>query len=66
VTWPEPPAPESKLFVLPNVFLTPHIAGSQRLEFLQQVDAAIDEFERYLDGEQLQSPVTLAMLETMA
>ena len=28
VTWPEPPSPDSPLCTLPNVFLTPHVAGS--------------------------------------
>lgn len=27
VTWPEPPVPGSPLFTLPNVMLTPHLAG---------------------------------------
>ena len=45
--WPEPPNPESRLFKLHNVFLTPHIAGSQGREVLRQADFAIEEFERY-------------------
>jgi phosphoglycerate dehydrogenase-like enzyme len=66
VTWPEPPAPESRVFTLPNVFLTPHIAGSQGKEVLMQADYAIADFERYRAGEPLQFSVTEKMLETMA
>jgi phosphoglycerate dehydrogenase-like enzyme len=66
VTAPEPPRPESRLFGLPNVFLTPHIAGSQGKEVLLQADYAIEEFERYRRGMDLRYAVTAKMLETMA
>ncbi len=32
VTWPEPPAAGSAIYNLPNVVLTPHIAGSMGAE----------------------------------
>ncbi len=66
VTWPEPPRPDSRLYSLDNVFLTPHIAGSQGKEILLQADYAIEEFERYVKGEPLRYQVTAKMLETMA
>lgn len=66
VTWPEPPVAEGRFFDLPNVFLTPHIAGSQGDEILLQADYAIAEFERYLSGDPLRYNVTEQMLETMA
>jgi phosphoglycerate dehydrogenase-like enzyme len=66
VTWPEPPLPESRAFSLPNVLLSPHIAGSQGQEILLQADYAIAEFERYRAGEPLRFGVTEKMLETMA
>jgi phosphoglycerate dehydrogenase-like enzyme len=66
VTWPEPPQPESRVFSLPNVFLSPHIAGSQGDEILLQADYAIAEFERYRDGAPLRFGVTEKKLETMA
>jgi len=66
VTWPEP-APEGHEFHnMPNVFLTPHIAGSANKEVLRQADYMFDELKRFLAGEKLLYEVTLQMLETMA
>jgi phosphoglycerate dehydrogenase-like enzyme len=66
VTFPEPPAEGSPLFSLPNLGLSPHIAGSKGDEIVRQADYAIAEFERWLAGEPLKYQVTLEMLETMA
>ncbi|MBR7828860.1 hydroxyacid dehydrogenase [Actinospica sp. MGRD01-02] len=46
VTHPEPLPADSVLFDLPNVFLTPHIAGSQGNELARLGTAAVDEVER--------------------
>jgi phosphoglycerate dehydrogenase-like enzyme len=53
VTYPEPPAPESLLYVLPNVVLTPHIAGAIGAECRRMGQAMIAELRRYLAGEPL-------------
>lgn len=53
VTAPEPPAPDSPLYTLPNVVLTPHIAGSVGRECLRMGHAMVDEFERYVAGQPL-------------
>jgi phosphoglycerate dehydrogenase-like enzyme len=50
-TWPEPLPPGSPLFDLPNVFLTPHLAGSQGTELARMAEAAIAELERFVRGE---------------
>lgn len=62
VTWPEPPAEDSPLYRLPNVFLSPHIAGSLNNEWKRMAEYMIEEFQRYLAGEKFQHEVTESML----
>ena len=50
VTISEPPAEGSKFYTLPNIFLSPHIAGSQGWEVRRMAELVIDEFENYLNG----------------
>ena len=64
VTWPEPPPEGSPLYSLPNVFLSPHIAGSLNDEWLRMSDYMVAEFERYLAGEPFQHEVNESMLIT--
>jgi phosphoglycerate dehydrogenase-like enzyme len=51
VTYPEPPEPGSPLYTLPNVVLTPHIAGSLDNECRRMGKYAVTELRRYLNGE---------------
>ena len=62
VTWPEPPEPNSPLWTLPNVALTPHIAGSMDRECRRMGRAMIDECERFLRGEKLKWNITKDMV----
>ncbi len=66
VTYPEPPEPDSPIYRLENVYLSPHIAGSLGKEVLRQADYAIEEFHRFRSGQSLRYAVTLEMLKTMA
>jgi phosphoglycerate dehydrogenase-like enzyme len=55
-----PPAPHSPLYDLPNVFLTPHIAGSIGEECRRMGQCVVDELQRYVRGEPLQWCLTRA------
>ena len=57
VTEPEPLPAESILYDLPNVEITPHIAGSLGTETRRMSDAALNDLERYLTGQQLMAQV---------
>ncbi|WP_455352469.1 hydroxyacid dehydrogenase [Streptomyces sp. SYSU K217416] len=50
VTDPELPPRDSPLYDLPNVLLTPHIAGSLGGELHRMADRALDEVERFAAG----------------
>jgi phosphoglycerate dehydrogenase-like enzyme len=54
VTREEPPAADSPLYEMPNVVLTPHIAGAYGPECQRLGACAIDELLRYAQGEPLQ------------
>ncbi len=53
VTDPEPLPADSELFELPNVFLTPHIAGAAGTEIPRLAELAVDEITRWARGEPL-------------
>ena len=66
VTHPEPPSPDSPLFTLPNVILTPHIAGSMGPEIARMGRWMVDELTRKLAGQPLKHSVDREMLARMA
>lgn len=66
VTHPEPPVPGSPLYTLPNVVLTPHIAGSLNGECRRMGRDALDELERYLAGQPLRWRITREKAAIMA
>lgn len=66
VTDPEPLPRTSVLHDLPNVMLTPHVAGSLGSETQRMSDQALDELERYVQGLPPVAPVTRTQLEVLA
>lgn len=66
VTDPEPAAPASPLRTLPNVMLTPHIAGSTGPERRRLGAAMVEELERYVRDEPLRREVTRERADLLA
>ncbi|MEU6352015.1 hydroxyacid dehydrogenase [Streptomyces sp. NPDC047072] len=62
VTDPEPLPVDSPLLSLPNVFITPHLAGSQGNELARLGEAVVEEARRVAAGEPVAHPVTEAEL----
>ncbi|GAB2567108.1 hydroxyacid dehydrogenase [Kribbella endophytica] len=57
VTDPEPPLPGSPLFTLPNVVVTPHLAGTLNTERRRHGRLMAEELARYVADEPLQHEV---------
>jgi phosphoglycerate dehydrogenase-like enzyme len=66
VTDPEPPDASSPLWDLPNVTLTPHVAGAAGTELHRLGASAVAEVRRVLRGEPLQHPVTEERYDSLA
>jgi phosphoglycerate dehydrogenase-like enzyme len=63
---PEPLPAESPLYDLPNVVLTPHLAGSLGREISRMGDLAVAEIRRFLAGEALAHEVRAEDLDRLA
>ncbi|MBJ3784591.1 hydroxyacid dehydrogenase [Devosia sp. MSA67] len=66
VTDPEIPPANSPLFSLPNVFLTPHVAGAIGTERARLGLMAVEEVERFVRGEPMLYEIEPALLERLA
>ncbi|MFJ1620198.1 hydroxyacid dehydrogenase [Streptomyces sp. NPDC088190] len=66
VTDPELPPAQSPLYTLPNVLLTPHVAGSLGDELHRMADQALDELERFAAGLPFADPVFAGALTRSA
>ncbi|WP_197683328.1 hydroxyacid dehydrogenase [Jiangella alkaliphila] len=66
VTDPEPLPADSPLYDLPNVQLTPHLAGSTGTELFRMGGLVVAEIARYLDGAPLRHQVRRADMDHVA
>ena len=66
VTEPEPLPPDSALLDLPNVVITPHLAGAIGNEVARLGELAIGELERYAAGLPFEHPITLPDWDRLA
>lgn len=66
VTDPEIPETGSPFFSLPNVFLTPHVAGAVGAERGRLGQMAVEEIERFVAGAKLEFEIEPALLERLA
>jgi phosphoglycerate dehydrogenase-like enzyme len=66
VTDPEPLPPDSPLLDLPNVFLTPHLAGAVGNEVARLGELAVSELERFAAGAPLQHVISSTELGRIA
>ena len=66
VTHPEPPAEGSPLYTLPNVILTPHMAGSIGPECRRMGRYMVEELQRYCAGQPLRWALTREQAARMA
>jgi phosphoglycerate dehydrogenase-like enzyme len=66
VTDPEPLPPDHPLLHLPNVLVTPHLAGSQGNELRRLGEFAVAEVARLVNGEPLHGIVHASELSRIA
>jgi phosphoglycerate dehydrogenase-like enzyme len=66
VTDPEPLPADSPLFRLPNVFVTPHLAGALGNEVERLGEVAVGEIERYAAGRPLQHAIDPSEFDRIA
>jgi phosphoglycerate dehydrogenase-like enzyme len=63
---PEPPAPDCPLLKLPNVVITPHIAGSMGPEIKRLGRYMVEELRRYIAGDPLKWQITRELASRIA
>lgn len=67
VTDPEEPLlEENDIWEIPNIFISPHSAGSISKEIFRMGDYMMETYEKFLSGGEVSYEVTAEMLETMA
>ena len=66
VTDPEPLPEDHPLWALPNVVVTPHLAGSLGTELRRMIDHAVDEIDRWRSGRPARNEITIDLFDRLA
>ncbi|MBW7996053.1 MAG: hydroxyacid dehydrogenase [Candidatus Glassbacteria bacterium] len=66
VTFPEPPAPASPLRDMPNLLLTPHIAGPTPDQRIWMIEEALDNLEAFFSGGEVRGLIDRERFSYMA
>ncbi len=66
VTYPEPPKENCPLFTTDNIFINPHIAGSQNNELERMVNYILEDAVSFKYGKNLNNEITLESLSHLA
>ena len=66
VTYPEPPEDCCPLLAVDNIFINPHIAGSQNNELERMVDDVLRDAVHFKNGENFDHEITLESLSRLA
>ena len=66
VTCSEPPAPDSLLYTMENVVLTPHLAGVHQSECRRMGELMVEELRRFVENQSLEWVVTKETFAAMA
>ncbi|MEA1996477.1 MAG: NAD(P)-dependent oxidoreductase, partial [Gemmatimonadota bacterium] len=66
VTDPEPPTAENKLRDMPNVLLTPHMAGPTPEQQIWMVEEAVDNLEAFFSGKPVRGEINERRFKFMA
>lgn len=66
VTYPEPPTENCPFFLVSNIFINPHIAGSQNNELERMVDYILEDAISLKYGKELKNEITLNALSHLA
>ncbi len=66
VTYPEPPGEECPFWEVKNIFINPHIAGSQNNELERMVDYMIEDAVSFKEGKELKYQITAESISRLA
>ncbi|MEX1377523.1 MAG: NAD(P)-dependent oxidoreductase [Eubacteriales bacterium] len=66
VTYPEPPDESCPFWGVDNIFINPHIAGSQNNELERMVEYMIEDAKSFIHGKELVHEINLSSIDRLA